>query len=289
MSSSLHPIEQRVLSALAGRGRLDFESLVKDSELKPDQVRRAIEWLSTKKLIAVSETVKRRLEVMGKTPPELALVTRASQGPVLKTPDQLRVDFGPEEYSAGFGRAKAAGWITIDQTVSPPIVRVVDAEGPKRLQLLMERISRQGDESLLSEDEAKMAADLLRRGFLKRSEERQVSVEITQAGSESRLDTAGTDFVDRLTPEILAAGAWRGKSLRSIDVEAKAPRFYPGRRHPVRDFIKEVRETYISMGFTELQGVASSQLSGTSTPSSSHRTTPAARCRIPSTSPGWRT
>jgi len=37
-------------------------------------------------------------------------------------------------------------------------------------------------------------------------------------------------------------------------VEAKAPVFYPGRRHPVRDFIREVREAYVSMGFTELQG-----------------------------------
>lgn len=42
--------------------------------------------------------------------------------------------------------------------------------------------------------------------------------------------------------------------MRPIDVEAKAPVFYPGRRHPVRDFIREVREAYISMGFTELEG-----------------------------------
>jgi len=57
-----------------------------------------------------------------------------------------------------------------------------------------------------------------------------------------------------LTPEILSSGGWRGKTLRPIDVQAKAPRFYPGRRHPVRDFIREVREAYISMGFTELEG-----------------------------------
>ncbi|MDV3277815.1 MAG: phenylalanine--tRNA ligase subunit alpha [Nitrososphaerales archaeon] len=254
MSSTLHPIEQRVLSALASHGRLGFDSLVKESELKPDQVRRAIEWLSTKKLLAVSESVTRRLEVVGTTPPELTLVTRASQGPTPKTPDQLRADFSPEEYSAAFGRARAAGWITIDQTTSPPVVRVVDSEGPKLLQSLMERISRQVDESSLSEEEAKMAGDLLRRGLLRRSEQRTVSVEITKAGLKARPGTAETDYVDRLTPEVLGAGSWRGKSLRPIDVEAKAPRFYPGRRHPVRDFIREVRETYISMGFTELQG-----------------------------------
>lgn len=214
MSSTLHPIEQRVLSALAGRGRLDFESLVKESELKPDQVRRAIEWLSTKKLIAVSETVRRSLDVVGSTPPELRLVAKASEGPAPKTPDQLKAGFDPEEYSAAFGRARAAGWITIDQTTSPPVVRVVNSEGPKLVQSLMERVSRHVDENSLSEEEAKMAADLLRRGFLKRSEERQVSVEITRAGSEARPGTAETDYVDRLTPEVLAAGAWRGKSLR---------------------------------------------------------------------------
>jgi phenylalanyl-tRNA synthetase alpha chain len=106
----------------------------------------------------------------------------------------------------------------------------------------------------LSEGQRGILADLLKRGIVTEVQHRETSIEITAAGraaSEARVET---QYLERLTPDILASRTWKGRALRPIDVEAKAPRFYPGRRHPVRDFIKEVRETYISMGFTELEG-----------------------------------
>jgi phenylalanyl-tRNA synthetase alpha chain len=252
MSSTLHPIERQILSALAGRRRLEFDSLVRETGLKADQVRRAIEWLSTKKLVSVSEFVTRRLQVLNATPPELNLVSLAAKAPM--TPDQLKRGFStPEEYSAAFGRARAAGWVILDQTTSPPVVKVVDASGPRFLQTLLERLAGGTEEGSLSGKELTLVSDLLRRGILKRTESRTVSVEISEDGLEAQRKSVSAGLIDRLTPEVLAAGEWKGKSLRPIDVEARAPTFYPGRRHPVRDFIKEVRETYISMGFTEIE------------------------------------
>ena len=57
---------------------------------------------------------------------------------------------------------------------------------------------------------------------------------------------------------MLASARSTGKTvvLRPIDVEAQAPTFYPGRRHPVKEFINEVREVYLSMGFVEIAGAA---------------------------------
>lgn len=254
VSTTLHPIERQILSVLAGKLRLDFGSLVVETGLKADQVRRAIEWLSTKKLVTASESVVRSLEVVNATPPELVLVARASQSP--RTPDQLKSEFSsPEEYSAAFGRARAAGWITVDQSVSPPIVRVVDTQGPKLLQSLLKRLSSGIDEGSLSRQEVSFVADLVKRGILRRAEARTVTIEMTQEGIKAKQkEVVDARFIDRLTPEVLASGEWKGKSLRPIDLEANAPRFYPGRRHPVRDFIREVREAYVSMGFTELEG-----------------------------------
>ena len=37
-------------------------------------------------------------------------------------------------------------------------------------------------------------------------------------------------------------------------MEAPAASFFPGRRHPVKEFINEVREVYLSMGFAEITG-----------------------------------
>ena len=137
---------------------------------------------------------------------------------------------------------------------TPPEVHVADQNGPQALEALVKAIASGTGESDLPRDSAPKVADLLKRGVVRRAENRTTSVAITEEGRRSAVPEEGAGVMDRLTPQALASGSWHGKRLRPIDVEAKAPLFYPGRRHPVRDFIREVREAYISMGFTELEG-----------------------------------
>ena len=254
MSTSLHPIERKVLASLARKGRLGFESLVSETGLKADQVRRSLQWLSSKGLVTITEAEEESL-VIGHPPPELALVNAVAESPKPLTIDALKSRFSSEsEFSAAFGRARASGWVSLDQEHSPPVVRIADREGPRSLNSIMASVSRGADEASFSDAERAILAELVRRGVLQKSTVRTSSISITEAGTKAATAKEAEGSLDRLSPEVLASGAWRGKRLRPIDVEAKAPRFYPGRRHPVRDFIREVRETYISMGFTELEG-----------------------------------
>jgi phenylalanyl-tRNA synthetase alpha chain len=202
----------------------------------------------------IEERTESKLQVV-RSPPELALLDLVSRGAGQATVDSLKAQFSSsEEFSAAFGRARASGWITTQEGEPQPLVKLADSEGAQGLKALLESLTTAiGEEELLPE-QAKLIPDLLRRGVLKRKESRSTSITITESGRKAVVTTPEAETLDRLTPEILASGSWKGKSLRPIDVEAKAPRFYPGRRHPVRDFIREVRETYISMGFTELQG-----------------------------------
>jgi phenylalanyl-tRNA synthetase alpha chain len=253
MSSSLHPLERKILSALAASGSLPFEALVTTSAVQEDQARRALQWLASKGLVTIIDSKESRLEVV-RSPPELAIVTRISESPTPLTVDQLRSAFeSADEFSAAFGRARGAGWVRVEGS-APAVVRVSDSKGPEALKSLMEAVKEGMGEEKLTAEQAALAADLLRRGVLRREETRTISVTITEAGREAALASVGSGLVDRLTPEMLASGEWRTKTLRSLDVEAKAPLFHPGRRHPVRDFIREIREVYISMGFTELHG-----------------------------------
>jgi hypothetical protein len=43
----LHPLEDKVLASLADGKEAEFDSLVTSSALLPDQVRRALSWLSS--------------------------------------------------------------------------------------------------------------------------------------------------------------------------------------------------------------------------------------------------
>lgn len=253
MSSALHPLERKILSVLAPLSSAHFEVIVSAASLNEDQVRRALQWLSSKELVTIGNTVERKLEVE-KEPPELELVRKVSESTGLLTLEDLKGAFAsPEEFSAALGRARGSGWVRVGgETV--PAVWIGDPEGPKTLRSLLASLKEGRPEGELSPDQASLLPDLLRRGIVRRVENRTTRVAITDEGRRASAADAGGEFIDRLTTEALTTGSWKKKKLRPIDVEAKAPRFYPGRRHPVRDFIREVREAYISMGFTELEG-----------------------------------
>ena len=253
MSSSLHPIERKVLSVLSSTGSMSFESLVGASSLQGDQVRRALQWLASKGLVSTQESVRSRLELVH-DPPELELFEKVRGASNPLSIEELKGTFSsPQEFSAAFGRARGSGWIRVDEG-AVPAVRVADAEGPEVIRSLLESISSGKLESELTAEQSAIVPDFVKRGILNRAETRSMTVGVTEAGRQASASASSADFLERHTPEVIASGSWRGKSLRPIDVEARPPRFYPGRRHPVRDFIKEVRETYVSMGFTEVQG-----------------------------------
>ena len=255
---SLHPLERQILAALSLNRTLSFETLVSQTRLKEDQVRRALQWLSSKGMVAISESTETRLRV-ARLPPELRLVELLARTPEPQTIDSLRNRFeSPGEFSAAFGRAKASGWVSLGGE-DRPTVRLTASNGSKDLTDLLELVRRGTKLEELQRDRRAQLDDLLKRGLVTRVDATTTTVSLTPTGAgaasaETEDRSTRSSTIDRLTPEALSSGSWRGRSLRPIDVEAKAPHFFPGRRHPVRDFIREVKETYISMGFTELSG-----------------------------------
>ncbi len=255
MAATLHPLEAKVLSVLARGSWVDFSSIVSSTGLQADQVRRALAWLSTKKLVETSETVRTALRLAANKPPELELVDSIESAGHPLSFEELRAAVGSdEEFSAALGRARRAGWVAIEAAGSSRIVRLTDSSGPGELRSLLAAISSGSEEASLPEAQSTIVQDLIRRGILDRTSEKKVSIRTTQAGENALPSAPQGGYIERITPELLSSGGWKGRPLRPLDVEAEAPHFYPGRRHPVRDFIREVREVYISMGFTELEG-----------------------------------
>ncbi len=58
--------------------------------------------------------------------------------------------------------------------------------------------------------------------------------------------------VTNLTPQLLKSGLWKQVEFKKYDVEVPVSKVYPGKLHPYRQVIEELREKFLGLGFIEL-------------------------------------
>jgi len=96
---------------------------------------------------------------------------------------------------------------------------------------------------------------LERRGLIEVSERTVRSVELTEAGAEAVEEgVEAAAGADRLTPEMLATGAWETAEFTEYNVEADASRDIPGKTHVLRETAENVKDVLVGMGFQEMEG-----------------------------------
>jgi phenylalanyl-tRNA synthetase alpha chain len=253
----LHPIERKVLASLSAAKTLDFDSLVESAGLLPDQVRRSLSWLTSKGLVTVRETATHVLIATNAEPPELLIVSKLESSKGSLPMADLKAQFkSNQEFSAALGRASSKGWVSIVPQQGGPSIVLKDPAGARKLQTLLTKLTGGMEESKVGPEFRMLTVDLLKRSLVVRKESRVMNVAITKSGTDALASAETEAYVDKLTPELLASVRSSGSAvkLRPIDVRAPAASFFPGRRHPVKEFINEVREVYLSMGFVEIAG-----------------------------------
>ena len=260
----LHPLERKLLSSLAEKTKQDeaveFEKVQVYSELSADQLRRAIEWLKSKSLILVKEESvplfslgNEGMRVAKEGFPERRLVDLLKAKGGSGTFSEIFMAFGNES-SVALGKAKENKWVSaVGHKISltgPDIPKAAE-------ELLVEKIGSSGSvsDSSLSPRERETLALLTKRyrGLVLSKVEKKQKLELTPEGR-AYSSTAAVDELDALTPQVLQTGEWKTRPLRPIDVTSPAPKTFPGRRHPIRMFMDEVREAFVSLGFEEITG-----------------------------------
>jgi len=247
---ALHRLERAVLKAVGGGA--DLEALAKRSGLSVDQVRRAVEWLKDKGLISVeaeeregyelTEAGERAIEL---GLPESRLVKMVKGGPMPLS--ELARFFSEDELSAGMGRAKRAGWIRVVKKGGERLVEFV-----REPEVEPEEVLRRVKEGKCVEEGA--VSTLVRRGYLRVKKSKCVRIRLTEDGAKALRELGEEREIERLTPELLSSGGWRGLSFRPYDVEAPVKPTGMGKKHPLTRLIDEVREIFVSMGFEEVDG-----------------------------------
>jgi phenylalanyl-tRNA synthetase alpha chain len=258
MSQVLHPIEQKILKTLIDKKNLTPEELATVTKLSLDQIRRGIEWLKFKDLASVVESEKnlvtlgkRGTEAFEKGFPERQLINhlRSLDGYSCEMNDVknlLKNEFGP-----AIANAKKNGWVEIHEN------RIMlkgyhDATSEEKI---IKTISKNPTGTYLEEFEDKDAVESLKKRpeFIVVSSKKSALVNLTEKG----METAKT-VPDNIDFESVSETSSRvepeAKVVRAIDVEASAPIIFAAKSHPLRDVIDEVREIFVSLGFSEIIG-----------------------------------
>ena len=229
MSQVLHDIEKKIINSLRINQEQTPSQLETSTGLSTDQVRRGIEWLKLKDLAVVTETKtskirlgKNGIESLQKGLPERRLLNLLESGP--KKLSDLQKELGPV-FGPSIGLSRKNGWIAASSDLisvkNPPL----ELPGEKTLKLV-------GADSLKNIDNDDLSTLLKRPDFIIEDIITTKKIALSESGRSIKLSDAFGD----------------------IDVEAAVPDIFVARTHPLKDIIDEIREIFITLGFSEIFG-----------------------------------
>jgi phenylalanyl-tRNA synthetase alpha chain len=259
-AAALHPIERAILKALASKESIIADSLA-TAGLSIDQVRRGIEWLRFKNLVSVAEssTSSIQLTADGSSArtgglPERRLVNAIKEGKATTAEILASNILKGNEVNAAIANAKRNQWIQFGEGGKMATTALSEKKSPE--EIFLDEMQGEIDAKRLTDEQAKGFELLKKRpGYVDVREQKESRVFLTEAGK-ALLPAIENEKAQerRLTSELITSGKWKDVEFSALDVEAPAPAVYPGRRHPLVDIIEEVKEIFVGLGFSEIDG-----------------------------------
>ena len=204
-----------------------------------DQIRRGVEWLRQKNLADVTEIShftyalgKNGLDAKKNGLPERRLVTLVQDGP--KTFDEIRSSLQGLDFNAAIAHAKKNDWINIEKTDTGSMISLKQETTNSSDEYVISLLDIEPVADVFRDEDAKPLKSLMERpDFIIQHEKKTKTVSLSETGKNIDL-------------EKLDSGA--------IDVEADVPHVHAARIHPLKDTINEIRETFVHLGFSEING-----------------------------------
>lgn len=255
---SLHPLERKLLPFL--EKKMGFRELVNKSKLKEIEVLRALNWLSVKNVLNVSEEVKEMiiLDKHGKNAienrlPEKRVVDVLTEELTLEQIKE-KLSLTDNEINIALGILKRNKAITI---INQKITLTPAGKKLQKKDLLPEeeflRKLPMGKVKLTKEDE-QIFDELKKRSQIKVDIQKLRSIELTPLGEKLVKAKMPEEILETLTPEMIKIGSWKGKEFRTFDIKSKTPRLVGGKFHIIRQSIDHVKRIWLDLGFKEIKG-----------------------------------
>ena len=158
----------------------------------------------------------------------------------------------------GISNLKKKRWISQSKaTGENKIFLIVDEFPQTDIEKFLERFEEKNtlDYSKLSKADVKLLDILNKRKLIDKKRKTNRILYLTDTGK-SITDSKIKELtqVSKITSEMLSSGTWENYELKPFDVTKPGPLLKAGKIHPLINLINEIREIFLSMGFTEIRG-----------------------------------
>ena len=252
--------ERKILQTLRKIGKASITDLERETGLPRSTIMALIESLKQKNAIKIYEKTRKHLKLTREgeiralqgLPEKIIAHKTWESGGELKIKEVPSVTgLSQEEVRIGLGwlRRKGLGKIVKGKVVvheKPPTE--LDEEKLLRKIYVAKTINLEA----LKPEERRAIKELVSRKLVEELEKKEYIIEITDEGL--KLLEEEKEYITIITHDIIKRKEWLKKEIKPYNVKAEPPKVYPGRKHFYIEFLDEIREILVSMGFTEAEG-----------------------------------
>lgn len=213
-----------------------------------------------RKIIELTEEGRKYLEVGGL--PEVRLVrvlVRCGCKPSINEIPSIANKYGislmPNEVNYAISTLSRLGVVRVNKGVIEPISQDKLNNVINR-QDILNQIKNEVFEDEVPESIKSIIQEFLRRNIVRVRERSVIELSITDKARDLMnrgLIKAGI-VVTALTPELITSGAWRNVVIKRFDLSIPTPQAPIVTKHFFSEFLKFVKEVFISLGFEEVYG-----------------------------------
>ncbi len=256
---SLSPNERKILPYIEEKSMVD---ICKKSNLDKISVLRALEYLSSKKIIDLSSEKSKIIDVgvngalyRKKGLPERRLLNLlAEKRIVFFNNAKSEAKLSDDEFKASIGALKKKSMIDIKN--GKIILNGEKAEIARKFpeEEFLESLPKQLGG--ISEKEKEIYKNLSsRKDLIYVKDEKTTDIKITELGKKIQKSGLKDSLIEQITPELLRKESnWKNKKFRRYDISYPVSNINGGKRHFVNQSIDYARNIWKDMGFSEMNG-----------------------------------
>lgn len=268
--TQLHPLEVRTLLFVVNKQSFTTQTLVSSLNMILGQANQSISWLNNKSLI---QEVNRTLEIAYEiTPlgiawretgiPVQRLLEYVSKSPCTLVEAMAALALDQKDGGTSFGLLAKNGNVSMDDQKRIIVKSDILPSEVIILHKLLQN-SEELSESSLSKEESKILSQTAKKRGSSNAPFRRIEREIISY----TLSTLGKEFAHNaqamgltgeelgaVSPDMIKYQTWKDKSFRKYNLSLPPNRVSIGRRNPYSEFLQQVKDKLVSLGFEEFDG-----------------------------------